>query len=96
LDIARKIAPNVSLENETERVGCQECRKVGYRGRTAIHEVLIVDKKIRHLMNENAPERMIERMAHTTGMRTMYEDGVEKALHGLTTFEEIKRVAIGD
>ncbi len=96
LDIARKIAPNASLETEIERVGCQECRKVGYRGRTAIHEVLIVDKKIRHLMNENAPESMIERMAHTTGMRTMYEDGVEKALQGLTTFEEIKRVAIGD
>jgi type IV pilus assembly protein PilB len=74
--------------------GCQQCRKTGYKGRTAIHEVLIMDKKLRSLMLENTPERIIEEAARKAGMRTMFEDGLYKALNGVTSIDEIKRVAI--
>jgi len=74
--------------------GCQQCRKTGYRGRTAIHEVLIMDKKLRSLMLENTPERIVEEYARKAGMRTMFEDGIHKALMGITSIDEIKRVAI--
>ena len=56
--------------------------------------MLIVDKKIRQLMNEKAPESQIEAIARKSGMRTMFEDGIIKAIHGETTIDEIKRVAI--
>lgn len=74
--------------------GCQLCRKTGYKGRTAIHEVLIMDKKLRTLMLDNTPERIVEETARKAGMRTMFEDGIYKALKGITSIDEIKRVAV--
>ncbi|MDD4478467.1 MAG: ATPase, T2SS/T4P/T4SS family, partial [Mesotoga sp.] len=74
--------------------GCPECRGMGYRGRTGIHEVLIVDNKLRQLIAENASEREISAAATSGGMRTLYTDGVQKVIDGVTSIEEIKRVAI--
>jgi type IV pilus assembly protein PilB len=74
--------------------GCPECRGMGYRGRTGIHEVLIVDNKLRQLIAENASEREISAVAISGGMRTLYTDGVQKVIDGVTSIEEIKRVAI--
>ncbi len=67
---------------------------MGYRGRTGIHEVLIVDNKLRQLIAENASEREISAVAISGGMRTLYTDGVQKVIDGVTSIEEIKRVAI--
>ncbi|MFW6263072.1 MAG: GspE/PulE family protein [Thermotogota bacterium] len=93
-DMAKLLLPNQEEYYEYTGTGCQTCRKTGYKGRTGIHEVLIVDKKIRQLMNEGVPESQIEAIARKSGMRTMFEDGILKSINGETTIDEIKRVAI--
>ena len=92
--VAAQLLPGHSEYSVCVPEGCQRCRKTGYRGRTAIHEVLIMDKRIRALMLENTPERIIEENARKAGMRTMFEDGIYKALMGITSIDEVKRVAV--
>lgn len=72
--------------------GCPECSQTGYRGRMGVHELLIVDDRIRQLILEHASSEMIERAAHEQGMVSMYEDGIAKALAGQTSIEEVLRV----
>jgi type IV pilus assembly protein PilB len=93
-EMAKLLIPNQKEYYEYSGKGCQSCRKSGYKGRTGIHEVLIVDKNLRELMVDNAPERMIEESARKAGMRTMFEDGLFKSFEGETSIDEIKRVAI--
>ncbi|MFN9967251.1 MAG: type II secretion system ATPase GspE [Lysobacteraceae bacterium] len=64
----------------------------GYLGRTTIMEFLVVDDAIRKLVMQHATSAEIEREARARGMRTMYEDGLAKALAGQTTIEEVLRV----
>ena len=64
----------------------------GYLGRTTIMEFLVVDDAIRKLVMQHATSVEIEREARARGMRTMYEDGLAKALAGQTTIEEVLRV----
>jgi len=64
----------------------------GYRGRLAIIEQLTMDDALRRLLMQHADASDIERAARDSGMRTMYEDGLRKALAGLTTIEEVLRV----
>jgi len=64
----------------------------GYLGRTTIMEFLVVDDALRSLVMRHATSGEIEREARARGMRTMYEDGLAKALAGLTTIEEVLRV----
>jgi len=73
--------------------GCTECRGTGYRGRTAIHEVLIVDDNLRKLIVRNSSDFEIERAAREAGMMTLYEDGILKVVEGITSMEEVNRVA---
>lgn len=72
--------------------GCQTCRKSGYKGRTAIAEALVPGPEIEELINKKAPLRTFEETAHNLGMKTMYEDGMDKASQGITTKEEVERV----
>jgi general secretion pathway protein E len=64
----------------------------GFRGRLAIIEQLTMDDALRRLLMQRADASDIERAARQSGMRTMYEDGLRKALAGLTTVEEVLRV----
>ncbi|GGF51464.1 type II secretion system protein E [Aliidongia dinghuensis] len=72
-------------------VGCPACDGAGFRGRTTIFELLIVTDAIRHLIIERAEARKILETAIGEGMVTMYQDGLRKALAGLTTVEEVLR-----
>jgi len=72
--------------------GCPECRKTGYKGRTAISEFLILDDDIRKLITDRAPAGEIVKLARSKGMRTLREDGMKKVEMGLTTAEEVLRV----
>jgi general secretion pathway protein E len=74
-------------------VGCDECNGTGYRGRTAVMEILVMDDAIRSLVIRNADAREIATASVAGGMRTMYEDGLLKALDGTTSLEEVLRVA---
>jgi type IV pilus assembly protein PilB len=72
---------------------CEKCGDTGYRGRIAIFEVLKVTEKIGRLILERAPAIQIEQAAVADGMVLMEQDGYLKALDGLTTIEEVIRVA---
>ena len=72
--------------------GCTACSNTGYRGRLAIHEVLLVSEDIQRLAVERRPSDEIQRVAIEQGMRTLWQDGLEKVASGMTSIEEIMRV----
>jgi general secretion pathway protein E len=71
--------------------GCQSCANSGYSGRTVIHELMVIDDKIRALIVKNADSNTIKKAAVEGGMVTLREDGVEKVLSGITTVDELMR-----
>jgi general secretion pathway protein E len=75
---------------------CVHCNGTGYRGRTAVVELMVLSDRIRRLVLEHAEATEIRRAARKEGMRTMYEDGLRKALAGTTTLEEVLRVVADD
>jgi len=76
-----------------EGKGCEACRNTGYRGRTAIYEILIMSEPIRELILRRASAGEIKKKALALGMKTLCQDGLEKALQGITTLSEVMRVA---
>lgn len=76
--------------------GCPQCKRTGYRGRTGIHELLVVDDEIRALVMKNADAATIRRAATARGMNTLREDGADKVVEGVTTLEEVLRVTQED
>jgi type II secretion system protein E len=72
--------------------GCEECRQLGYQGRTGIHELLVMSEAIRPLVLNRAPATTISAMARAQAMRTLREDGWRKVRLGQTTIEEVLRV----
>jgi type IV pilus assembly protein PilB len=68
--------------------GCPACKYTGYKGRTGVFEVLIVDDSIRALIVEKSSSEVIKRTAKANGMMEMKEDAVRKAIAGITTLEE--------
>lgn len=72
--------------------GCSRCDGLGIVGRIGIFELLEVDDRIRELIRARAPTQAIQAAAEAAGMRTMWRDGIEKALAGTTTLEEVGRV----
>jgi len=72
---------------------CSECSDTGYRGRAGIFEVLKVTEKIGKMILERAPAVEIEKASVADGMLLMFQDGFIKALEGMTTLEEVLRVA---
>lgn len=76
--------------------GCEACNKTGYKGRVAIFEALEIDNEIKEIITEKKDnEQEIERHAKKQGMITIRQDGILKALKGLTTLSEVERVTEG-
>jgi type IV pilus assembly protein PilB len=73
--------------------GCINCQKSGYKGRLGVFELMVMNSKIRELAFQGAATQDIRRAAVSTGMTVMFEDGVQKALRGITTLDEVFRVA---
>jgi type IV pilus assembly protein PilB len=73
--------------------GCNHCGNGGYRGRLGIFELMPMNSKIRELTFKGASTQEIRKAAIKTGMATLYEDGIRKVLEGITTIEEVFRVA---
>ncbi len=76
--------------------GCKRCFNTGYKGRVGITEILIFSPKIKELVLARAGESKIKGAAREEGMKTMREDGLAKAVTGLTTLEEVLRVTASD
>jgi type IV pilus assembly protein PilB len=74
--------------------GCGECKDRGYRGRTAILELMKLDRELRDLVAERAPADTLRRCAVAKGMRTLKQSGLAKALRGETTVDEVLRVCL--
>lgn len=75
-----------------EGKGCDACRNTGYKGRTAIYELLEMSNPVRELVLKKASADHIRRKAIELGMRTLRQDGWEKILQGVTTPSEVIRV----
>jgi general secretion pathway protein E/type IV pilus assembly protein PilB len=86
--------PEAEIDSTTflKGLGCEECRQLGYQGRTGIHELLVVGESIRPLVMNRAPASNIAQVAKQGGMRTLREDGWRKVKAGITTIEEVLRV----
>ena len=69
-------------------VGCNACRNTGYRGRTGIFELFVVDDEIRELILKSSPAYLIAESARRNGMVTLREDAVQKLAQGITSLEE--------
>jgi general secretion pathway protein E len=74
-------------------VGCIECRNTGYRGRSGIYEMLTMTPKLRKLISADTDLPMIRNMAYQDGMQPLMLNGAEKVAAGLTTVEELLKVA---
>ncbi|MCB1734945.1 MAG: Flp pilus assembly complex ATPase component TadA [Gammaproteobacteria bacterium] len=75
-------------------VGCSSCMNTGYIGRIGIYELLVIDEQIRQRILNRASTAEIRRAAIEAGMRTLREDGIEKALAGLTSMDEVRKVSV--
>lgn len=73
-------------------VGCKACGDSGFRGRIAVHELLVVTPAIRHKIRGKAPVSDIVPLAMADGMSTLKQDGIKKVLQGLTTIEQVRAV----
>ncbi|MCE5185763.1 MAG: Flp pilus assembly complex ATPase component TadA [Planctomycetaceae bacterium] len=73
--------------------GCDQCRNSGYSGRCGIHELLIVDDDFRRIINVDASVNSVRDAFRKTGWPNLFEDGLGKVKNGVTTIEEILRVA---
>ena len=73
--------------------GCNACQKTGFRGRLGIYEMLIIDSKVRQMIFDDTPTNVVREYAISKGMATLYKDGLDKVMAGVTTFDEVFRVA---
>jgi type II secretory ATPase GspE/PulE/Tfp pilus assembly ATPase PilB-like protein len=72
-------------------VGCSECNGSGYKGRTGLYELLIVDDRIRDLVIKRDSITSIRNAACQAGMKTLRENGLKKVMDGITSIEEVLR-----
>jgi type IV pilus assembly protein PilB len=75
-------------------VGCRTCGNTGYKGRMALHEVMLVTEEIERLIVESASSVDIKKTAIEQGMVTLREDGMQKVRAGHTSIEEVMRVVV--
>ncbi len=72
--------------------GCDHCKHTGYKGRTGVHELMVLSDDMRDCILERAPSHVLRNLATSNGMRTLQMDAVAKILMGLTTVDEVLRV----
>lgn len=92
----RRFGMNVTNPDEKvtiyRPVGCENCRQTGYRGRTGIHELMIMNAEIAELVVRRAPLADIKEAALAAGMKELRQDGLHKVLTGVTDPQEVMRV----
>jgi type IV pilus assembly protein PilB len=73
--------------------GCSHCQGGGYRGRLGVYELMLITSKMRELVFENKATQILRQAAIAQGMDTLYMDAMRKVCKGITTIEEVYRVA---
>ncbi|WP_420894262.1 GspE/PulE family protein [Vandammella animalimorsus] len=87
--LARFVQPGQALYRP---VGCEHCRGTGYKGRTGIHELMVLDEVLRRAILDGKDAAELASLAAQRGMLSLYEDGLRKVAQGLTSLEEVTRV----
>ena len=75
-----------------EPVGCDHCKQTGFAGRTAIHELFVLDPAIQKAILDGADANQLRDQARDLGMETLFEDGMRKVRSGMTSIDEVLRV----
>lgn len=76
--------------------GCDVCDGTGYKGRTGVYEILAMNKQLRSLLIKGASTEELRKTAIETGMRTLRQDAIEKALTGISTIEEVVSTTLAE
>ena len=99
-DIAKKVGFRNICQNKTielvRGVGCKKCYNTGYKGRLGITEIMVLSPEVKEAILTRESEFKTKAIARKGGMMTMREDGLSKALAGLTTLEEVLRITAPD
>jgi type IV pilus assembly protein PilB len=72
--------------------GCEKCKGTGYKGRTGVHELLVLNDDVRDRILDKAPSHILRQLATSNGMKSLQQDAVAKILMGITTVDEVLRV----
>jgi type IV pilus assembly protein PilB len=94
--IQARVSPELAARSDGvtlyRKVGCPRCGRSGYKGRIGIFQLLVMSEEIQELAANKARREEIERAGLAGGMRTLWDDGIEKVVAGLTSLEELARV----
>jgi len=94
--VARRIdVQALGLERIWKGAGCDACRQTGYRGRTGIYELLVMDAELRAEVQQRRGSEELRVMGLQKGMRSLFDDGLRLVRTGVTTLDEVLRVARG-
>ncbi len=91
---------NILLERELKTsvdklykgTGCDTCLGTGYKGRVAIYEIMAIDEDMRSFITKHSDSKQIRDLAKQRGMKTLLQDGLKKAIQGITTIEEVLQI----
>lgn len=90
--LLRFVPPELASTEFRRGVGCAECLHTGFKGRSAVTELLVADEVFRDAVLQKMPTRNLQQVAIQQGMATMWSNGLRRVLEGTTTLEEILRV----
>ncbi|GAB4316885.1 MAG: hypothetical protein Kow0059_09660 [Candidatus Sumerlaeia bacterium] len=98
LTLKRAVPPGQSADGVTfyRQMGCEACRYTGFRGRTAVYEIIRMNERLRRMIVERSAANVIKAQAMRDGMRPLRFDGWQKIVRGQTTLDEVMRVTMAD
>lgn len=88
----KKYLENLQTKSVWQAVGCDKCNGTGYKGRIGIFEAILIDESVENIIQENQSEREIKKATVNQGLLDMKQDGIIKALKGITSIGELERV----
>lgn len=91
LSAAEQSLLKTNSEQACHGSGCEQCRYTGYRGRIAVHEILVCDDEMRKAILAGADEAEIAATGYQNGSKSLAEDGINKVLEGITTVDELMK-----
>src|SRR6185369_15605579 len=94
--LLRTLPPDMQTTEVRRGTGCNECLNTGFKGRTAVTELLVSDEVFRDAVLQKLPTRALQEVAIRQGMQTMWQNGLRRVTSGQTTLEEIVRVVTAD
>ena len=89
----RRLGSNADIKNAFTAKGCKECRNTGFKGRIGLFEIIPVNDEVRVLINKQLPEVRIKEKVTSMGYHSLLEDGIKKINMGVTSVEEVLKVA---